>query len=99
MRIVIGGKKSGIYKVLNVRMATMEMLPGSHALISKRVKEERKSHKQISVELKGLYPGVRGLSIRSVRRFCEKHDIHATSLLTNENLDRVVSSSIAKVQN
>ena len=62
-------------------------------------KEEQKSHNQISVKLNGLYPGVRGLSIRSVRRFCEKHDIHATSLLTNEDLDRVVSSSIAKVQN
>lgn len=78
-------------------MMATELLPGIHALISKRVKEERRSHKQISVELKGLYPGVRGLSIRSVRRFCEKHDIHVMSLLTNEELDRVVSSSVAKV--
>ena len=72
-------------------MATLEKLPAIHALISKRVKEERKSHKQISVELKGLYPGVRGLSIRSVRRFCES--------MTYTLRDRVVSSSIAKVQN
>ena len=38
-------------------------------MISRRVKEERKTHKQI----------------------------HTTSLLSDEDLDRVVSSSIAKV--
>ena len=79
-------------------MATLEVLPGIHTIIMRRVQQERKSHKQISEELKGLYPGVRGLSMRSVRRFCEKHDIHTTSLLSNEDLDRAVSSSVAKVQ-
>ena len=78
-------------------MSTLETLPGVYSLISKRVKEERRSHKQISEELKVLYPGVRGLSVRSVRRFCDGHDIHTTSRLSDEDLDRVVSSSIAKV--
>ena len=66
-------------------------------MISRRVKEERKTHKQISDELNGLYPGTRGLSVRSVRRFCDRFDIHTTALLSDEDLDRVVSSSIAKV--
>lgn len=41
-------------------MATLEKLPGIHALISKRVKVERKTHREISEELRGLYPGVNG---------------------------------------
>lgn len=78
-------------------MATLEALPGIHALISRRVKEERKTQREISEELKTMYPGVRGLSVRSVRRFCEKHNIHSTSLLSDEDLDKVVCSSVAKV--
>ena len=68
-------------------MASSATLPGIHSLISERVVEERKSHQQISEELKALYPGIRGLSARSVRRFCDEQ----------EDLDRVVSSSVAKV--
>ena len=78
-------------------MSTLETLPCIHALILKRVQEERKSYKQISEELKGLYPGVRGLSVRSVRRYCDRYNIHTTSLLSDDDLDRVVSSSVAKV--
>lgn len=80
-------------------MATLEsMIPNVFSLISGKV-EQRKTHQQISDELMQLYPGVRGLSARSVRRFCDRHNIHSTSLLSNEDLDRVVLSSIAKVQN
>ena len=78
-------------------MATLATLPGIHSLILKRVVEERKGHQQISEELKALYPGVRGLSARSVRRFCDEQHIHTTSRLSDEDLDRVVSSSVAKV--
>lgn len=77
-------------------MATLETIPHILSFVSRRV-EERKTHKQISEELNRLYPGIRGLSARSVRRFCDHHDIHSASLLADEDLDRVVSSSIAKV--
>ena len=76
----------------------MESIPNVESLVLKKVVEERKTHKQISDELKRLYPGVPGLSSRSVRRFCNAHDIHSMSLLTDVDLDRVVSSSIAKVR-
>lgn len=76
----------------------MEMIPNVQSLISKKVTEERKTHKEISDELKQIYPEVSGLSSRSVRRFCNAHDIHSMSLLTDPDLDRVVSSSIAKVR-
>lgn len=78
-------------------MLTMETLPGTGALVTNWVEEEHTSHKQISDELKLLYPGTRGLSVRSIRRFCDRHDIRATSMLSDENLDTVVSSSVAKV--
>ena len=66
----------------------MEMIPNVQSLISKKVTEERKTHKEISDELKQIYPGVSGLSSRSVRRFCNAHDIHSMSLLTDPDLDR-----------
>ena len=69
----------------------MEKLPGIH---SKRVKKERRSHKQISEELKGLYPGVRGPSVRSVTRFCDRYDIHTSYQMKTWI---VISSNIAKV--
>ena len=79
-----------------IEMATLELLPVGE-LIARGIIERRKTHKQISEELKCLYPGVRGLSARSVRRFCENHNAHSSSMLSNADLDRVVSSSIAKV--
>ena len=78
-------------------MATLEFLP-VRDIISKGVIERRKTHKQISDELKLLYPGVRGLSARSVRRYCENHNVHSSSMVSDGDLDRIVSSSIAKVR-
>ena len=62
------------------------------------LQEERRSQQQVTDELKRLYHGMRGLSTRSVRRYCNDHDVHATSQFDCD-LDRVVSSSIAKVWN
>ena len=78
-------------------MSTLERLPGVGSLIVRRVNVERRGYKEISEELKAMYPGIRGLSVRSVRRYCCMYNIHATSMLSSSNLDRVVSSSVAKV--
>ena len=51
-----------------------------------------------SNELIRLNPDVKGLSTRSVRQFCEKFGIHASSRLSNSELDRMVSSSVSKVR-
>ena len=74
-------------------MATLELLPVGE-MIARGIIERRKTHKQISDESKCLYPG---LSAQSVRRFCDSHNVHSSSMLSNADLDRVVSSSIAKV--
>ena len=74
-------------------------IPGIEAILRQKVLEERKSYKEISVELRRDYTHLtRGLSARSIRRYCNnENDIHPTSRLTASQLDRVVSSSVAKV--
>ena len=89
-----------IWPDLHVVRVLMETIKDIYSFVSKRVKEDRKTHKSLSEELNALYPGKGGLSVRSVRRFCEKHDIHVRptlNALTIEDLDRVVASSVAKV--
>ena len=71
-------------------------LPGVEDFI-KKVIIERKSYKSVSEELRVANPSMRGLSSRSIRRFCTEHGIHATSRLTDSHLDRVVATSVAKV--
>ena len=65
---------------------------GRHSGIVQLVVQERKSHDVISEELKSLYPNLRGLSSRRVRRYCKRHDIHATSRLTDSQLDTLVGN-------
>ena len=56
------------------------------------------SHKKISLFLQENNPGVRGLSERSVRRFCHQNDIHKTSRLDNQTLDEVVTKATSMVR-
>lgn len=79
-------------------MATMEAIPGIELFVRTLIVHERKTHEQVSNELMRSNPGVKGLSTRSVRRFCEKFKIHASSRLSSSDLDRVVSSSVNKVR-
>ena len=76
----------------------MESIPDVVSVVARKVHDEHKTHSQISDELKQQFPGVRGLSSRSVRRFCDVHDIRRSSKLTATDLDRVVASSIAMVK-
>lgn len=79
-------------------MAVLEAIPGVEDYIRKRVVEDRATHKVVSEELKLIYPWIsRGLSSRSIRRFCEAHDFHATSRLADTQLNVVVRSSIHNV--
>ena len=75
-------------------MALLDTIPGVEDFIRGRVRQ-RATHKEISNELKVVYPGVsRGLS---VRRFCQANDIHAYSRLSDVELDKVVKTSAYKV--
>ena len=79
-------------------MAALGRIPGIEAFIKHRVETQFKSHKDVSEELKRLYPGMgRGVSYMSVRRFCTEHNIHKTARITDHCLDRLVSQNFLKV--
>lgn len=79
-------------------MASLEEL-GVLDLVRRRV-EDGTTHKVIAEELRRLFPGVRrGISPRSVRRFCMKHHLHATSRLPSEALDILVAYGVGMVRN
>lgn len=57
--------------------------------------QEGKSHEEISEILKATYPSiVRGLSVRSVRRFCSTNDIHRCK---DSTLDEIVEECVSEV--
>lgn len=49
------------------------------------------SHKEIVAELKNIYPGLRGISVRSLKRFCAVHNLHSTSRCSDRVLDVLVA--------
>ncbi|XP_062511305.1 uncharacterized protein LOC134187203 [Corticium candelabrum] len=63
--------------------------------VRKRV-EEGNSHAVISEELQTMFPGLRGLSERSVRRFCTDRGISRRCSLTKEELERCVSDAVSE---
>ena len=67
--------------------------------IKKLVEKQAKTHREVSEILRQRYPGVEGLSERSVRRYCATNNIqrHDTGL-TPVDVDNVVASAIAKVK-
>ena len=75
----------------------LQNLPGVGELIRHLLVNERKSHEQISVELQRAYPDVRGLSTRSVRRFCASEGVQRTSRLPDDQLDRVIFYCVQSV--
>ena len=80
-------KMAGIEKVVTV------------SYIKKLVEKQAKTHREVSEILRQRYPGVEGLSERSVRRYCATNNIqrHDTGL-TPVDVDNVVASAIAKVR-
>lgn len=66
--------------------------------IKELVENQGKTNKEISQLLKHNFQGVCGLSERSVRRFCAEKGIRRhDSNLTSSDVDKVVSSAIARV--
>ena len=57
-------------------MATLESIVGIVIIIKHMVMDERKSYSTVSEGLKHSNPSMtRGLSARSIRRFCQVHNI------------------------
>ena len=67
--------------------------------IKELVEKQAKTHKEVSDILRQGYPGVEGLSERSVRRYCATNNIHRhDSGLSSVDIHNVVASAIAKVR-
>ena len=65
--------------------------------IRDKVVVEKWTHKKLSSYLQQIYPGKKGLSIRSLQRFCSDRDIHKTARIQCDDLDAAVEDAIEKV--
>ena len=70
---------------------------GLKAFIHYKISEEGITYEDLSILLKQLYPNCKGLSVRSLQRFCKQEEIHKTSRITDATLDDVVKESVAQV--
>lgn len=75
----------------------MEKITRLSELIHREIVVAKKTHAQVAEELQDAFPGERGFSTRSVRRFCDRHDIHSRSQLSEQQIDTAVASAISKV--
>ena len=80
---------------MQCKMSALEEL-GLLPLVKKRIKSGF-THKTIVEELRAAYPGVRGISLRSLKRFCAAHDLHATSRCSDPALDVLIAYGIGLV--
>ncbi len=78
-------------------MCSLEDIPDVGSVISCWVQQEGKTFQEISNLLKQMYPRKRGLSVRTVKRFCSLHGIHKRLGLSDDQVDRVVKNAINKV--
>ena len=80
------------------KMATLSCIEGLKDDMYRKVVSERKAYDQISRELQHCYPSVRGISARSVRRYCSINGIKRTSRMADHEIERVVATNIAEVR-
>ena len=55
------------------------------------------THQAIASELQQFYPGLEGLSVRSVRQYCLENDIHYSSRLNDQEVDDLVEQAVFQV--
>ena len=58
---------------------------------------QRKTHSEVSFLQKERFPGKKGLSSRSVRRFCLENGIHLHNRLSNDELEQCTRDVVARV--
>lgn len=75
----------------------MEVLEGLEDYIRCKIEMEQWTHEALSRHLLESYPGQRGLSLRSLERFCSAKGIRKQQKVTGEELDAAVSDAVSKV--
>ncbi len=66
------------------------------AFIHQRIRDGY-THRDVSSELAQAYPGMRGVSTRSVRRFCAEREIHYSGRLSHQQVGELVEQSVSQV--
>jgi len=66
----------------------------SHDEMKYLVLTKRKTHQEISDMLKERHPGIMGLSLISVRRFCVKNGIRTKKFFNGKEAEKEVSKSV-----
>ena len=61
------------------------------------IENHKKTHEEVSTILKIEYPGLNGLSSRSVRRYCKERNIKRT--IDQESLNNVIHKAVTEVPN
>ena len=66
-------------------------------LVRVLIEIQRYSYADVSIELQNYIGESSGLSNRSIRRFCARHDINMISQLDDSALDRLVRGNVTRV--
>jgi len=82
-------------RVLSVKL--MASLDNFEEFVKEKVEIYKCTHQQVSDELKTLFPGERGFSLRSVERFCCEKEIKKTTEIDDQQLDDVISEAVRQV--
>jgi hypothetical protein len=83
---------------MTAAVSVLTSLPSVDSMIRRMVVDARCTLPEVSRALKRAFPHVsRGLSVRSVRRYCAVMGIHRTSRLKDSVVDRIVCTCIDKV--
>jgi len=65
--------------------------------VREKIEVEKFTHKKLSEMLQQVFPGDRGFSVRSIKRFCNENSIRKTTSLDNQELDEVVAQAVTQV--
>ena len=80
-----------------IRIYRVVTFPYMNDCIKDLVITQRKTHSEVSLLLKERFPDKKGLSSRSVWRFCLKNGIHLHNRLSNDELEQCTRDVVAVV--
>ena len=66
-------------------------------IVRQKIEVEGWTHERLSDFLRAENPSTRGLSTRSVRRYCCANDIHKTPRLSHKEVEEAVRQAISEV--
>lgn len=93
-----GNEQIGFPLISSCLSYTMAQLKQFEDFIRDKIEKEQWTHEQLSRYFSAKYPGERGFSIRTVRRFCAEKNISKTTKLCDADVDECISEAIAQVK-